>query len=162
MRMKAIVSFLALFLLTADSAWAQARVYTVDAPSSIENPLGGFEVSYTLGGTKFGVGAASAMLRFYISSSPDGSTGAWLLDVKQILLSGNGLGLYYPPAGKQTSYIAWFSMPANTVAALESMAAACQPQTWYILAQLDSTAPVSDQTLIGTTKLPDFYFSGER
>lgn len=157
MKMKAIVPILAVFLMASSSAWAQAQMFSISVPTPIPDPLAGFNVSYTLGGSKYGVGAASAQLKFYLSTSSNGSTGLWPIFSTQILLNGSGLGPYYPPAGTQTQYISRFSMHPDTVAMLESR---CQAQTWYVLGQLDSTAYRSGATLLGTNKPADFYFTG--
>ncbi len=157
MRKNALVPLL-LSLLVANSAWAQVQMYTISVPDSLPDPLSGFTVNYTMGGSKYGVGAASAELEFYLSASPDGSTGVWLLSAYQISLNGSGLGPYTPPTGTQSTYISRFSMPQNTVAKLESIADACQPQVWYILGRVDYTPVRSDQSTMGTVKLPDFYF----
>lgn len=159
MKMKALAPFLLLSLFAASSAWAQAQVFSVSVPTTIANPLGGFTINYTLGGSKYGVGAASAELRFYLSATPDGSSGVWLLSSGQILLNGSGLGPYYPPSGTQSRFVSQANMQASTVAKLQSIVAACQPQSWYILGQLDATAVRYTQSTLGTTKLPDFYFT---
>ncbi|HYI02527.1 hypothetical protein [Hyalangium sp.] len=154
-----VTFFFMLSLLVAGSASAQASVYNLTVPSTITDPLAGFTINYSLGGSKWGVGAASAELRFYISASPNGSTGVATLAGWQIHLSGSGWGPYYPPSGNQSLYVSRWNMPANTVALLESISAACAPQTWYILAELDWTGYKNGPTLMGTTKQPDLYFS---
>ena len=147
-------------LLAENSAWAQVQMSTLTVPTPIPNPLNGFTVDYTMFGSKVGIGAASAQVKFYISASPDGSTGVALLNSFQIQLFGTGLGPYTPPQGTQSRFISRFSMPANTVALLESITAACQPQTWFILGQVDSTTVRSRPSLLGTSKQPDFFFTG--
>jgi hypothetical protein len=159
LKMPAVLVFM-LTLFIAGSASAQASVYSLSVPNTITDPLSGFTINYSLGGSKYGVGAASAELRFYISASPNGSTGVALLAGWQIHLSGSGWGPYRPPSGTQSLYVSRWNMPANTVALLQNISAACAPQTWYILAELDWTGYQSGQTLMGTTKLPDYYFSG--
>ncbi|WNG22992.1 hypothetical protein F0U62_02310 [Cystobacter fuscus] len=161
--MKRKIPTAALFILcffAANSAWAQARVFNFTVPDTITDPLSGFQVEYTLGGSNYGVGAAYAELRFYISASPNGSTGVALLYSTGVHLSGTGWGPYYPPSGKQTRTIQRGSMPASTVSLLENIAAACTPQTWYILAELGWSGYKYDDTVMGTTKQPDFYFIG--
>ncbi|WP_205507750.1 hypothetical protein [Myxococcus vastator] len=133
---------------------------SITPPATVANPLTGFNVNYTLSGSKYGVGAASAQLYFYLSTTPNGSGPVWLLDSRQILLQGNGLGPYYPPSGTQTVYMHRVNMQASTVAQLEAIAAACQPQTYYILGFVDNTPLVDRSLLMGSTKPPDFYFSG--
>jgi len=149
-----------LSLFVSGSAWAQAKMYSISAPSTIPDPLAGFTVNYTLGGSKYGVGAASAELRFYISASANGSTGVALLYSQQVSMRGSGWGPYYPPSGTQSVYISRWNMPSNTVALMQSISDACAPQRWYILGELDWTGYQSAQTMMGTTKLPDFYFTG--
>lgn len=160
MRMKALAPLLFLSLFAVNTAWAQVQMYTISVPTSIANPLGGFTINYTLGGSKYGVGAATAQLEFYLSTSRDGSTGVWLLSSQQIMLRGSGLGPYYPPTGTQSQYISRFSMASNTVAMLESIAAACRTESLYILGRVDYTAIQSKQSVLGTSELPDFYFTG--
>jgi hypothetical protein len=161
--MKRKIPTAALFILcffAANSAWAQAKVFSLSAPTTITDPLSGFQVEYTLGGSNYGVGAAYAELRFYISASHNGSTGVALLYSTGVHLSGSGWGPYYPPSGRKTLTISRWNMPASTVSLLESISAACAPQTWYILAELNWTGYQSASTVMGTTKLPDFYFTG--
>lgn len=155
-----ITFFFMLSLLVASSASAQASVYTLTVPSTITDPLAGFTINYSLGGSKWGAGAASAELRFYLSPTPNGSTGVAPLAGGQVRLSGSGWGPYYPPSGTRSLYLHRSDMPANTVALLERISAACAPQTWYILAELDWTGYKNSPTLMGTTKQPDLYFSG--
>ncbi|WP_075009730.1 hypothetical protein [Stigmatella aurantiaca] len=155
-----VTFFFMLSLLAAGSASAQASVNSLTVPSTITDPLAGFTINYSLGGSKWGVGAASAELRFYLSASPNGSTGVATIEQRQILLRGSGWGPYYPPSGTQSLYVSRLTMPANTVALLESISAACAPQTWYILAELDWTGYQNRPALLGTTKQPDLYFSG--
>jgi hypothetical protein len=153
----------ALFILcffAANSAWAQAKVFSLTVPSSLPDPLAGFYVDYSLGGSNYGAGAAYAELRFYISASPNGSTGMALLYSRGVYLSGSGLGPYYPPSGPQQQYISRWNMPSDTVAFLESVKAACAPSNWYILAELGWSGYKYDDTVMGTPKQPDFYFTG--
>ncbi|WP_143177495.1 hypothetical protein [Cystobacter ferrugineus] len=149
-----------LCLLAANPVWAAVQMSTVSVPTAMTEPLSGFSIDYTMIGSKSGVGAAAAQVTFYISASPTGSTGVATLASFQIPLRGSGLGPYLPPIGTQSYYVSRFSMPANTVALLENITAACQPQTWYILGSVDGTGVSSDNTVLGTTKQPDFYFTG--
>jgi len=163
MKMKAWAAlFSILFLFTANSAWAQVQMSTVSVPAAMTNPLDGFTINYTMTGSKYGVGAASAQVKFYLSSTRDGSSGVYPLYSSQILLRGSGLGPYYPPSGTQSVFIARYTIPSNnnTVAQLEYITAACQPQTWYILGQVDSTNIAYTTSVLGSTKQPDFYFTG--
>lgn len=152
--------FAMLFFLNASSAWAGVTMNSLTAPAAMVAPLDGFNVSYSYFGSKTGIGAASANLNFYISASANGSTGVAKLYSTQISLSGSGFGPYYPPSGTQTRYISRFNMPASTVTLLENITAACQPQTWYILGDVDSTTLRSAPTVLGTLKKADFAFTG--
>ncbi|RKH32833.1 hypothetical protein D7Y13_37655 [Corallococcus praedator] len=161
MKIKATAaSLFLLVVLASNSAWAQVQMNILTAPAAIADPLAGFTVNYTMTGSKSGVGAAAAQVTFYLSASANGSTGVWQLFTQQILLNGSGLGPYFPPAGTQSRYISRLSMQANAVAQLEAIAAACQPQTWYILGRVDSTTIRSTTSVLGTTKPADFYFTG--
>jgi hypothetical protein len=51
-------------------------------------------------------------------------------------------------------------MQASTVTLLQNIKAACQPQTWYILGQVDGTTLKSAPTVLGTVKQADFSFTG--
>jgi hypothetical protein len=51
-------------------------------------------------------------------------------------------------------------MQPNAVTLLENITAACQAQTWYILGQVDGTPVKSAPSLLGSSKPPDFYFTG--
>ncbi|WP_143097273.1 hypothetical protein [Myxococcus fulvus] len=153
------VSFLLLWCVVSTSAWAQVQMISVTAPQTLPSPLAGFNVQYSMTGSKYGAGAAVAQVTFYLSSTANGSSGVYTLFTQQIGLRGSGLGPYYPPIGTQTAYINRFSMPANTVAQLEYLEAACQSSVWYVLGRVDSTTLVRDDTLIGTAKPPDFYFT---
>lgn len=161
MKSKAIAaSFFMMLLFAANSVWAAVQMNPITVPASMVDPLSGFNINYSLTGSKYGIGAASAQLTFYISASANGSTGVATLYSRQMLLSGSGLGPYYPPSGTQTQSISRFSMPASTVTLLENIKAACQPQTWYILGQVDGTTLRSAPSLMGTSKQPDFMFTG--
>lgn len=158
-RKMSIASFFMLVLMAASPALA-ADVYSLSVPSTIPNPANDFTVTYTLGGSKYGVGAASAQLSFYISASPNGSTGVALLRTLYISLRGSGYGPYYPDTSPRTETFSQYSVQANAATLLRNIAAACEPQTWYILAELDWGGYKYGQTLMGTHKQPDFSFTG--
>ncbi|WP_224364261.1 CARDB domain-containing protein [Hyalangium versicolor] len=157
--MKVTAPFLVLFLLAANSALAQVQMSTVSVPSTVANPISsGFTINYTMLGSK--VGLASAQVTFYMSTSPTGSTGVYQLASYQILLNSSGSGLYSPPPGTQTRFISASGLPSNTYSLWQAIAAACQPTTWYVLGRVDFGNIVSSSTSsMGTTKLPDFYFT---
>lgn len=157
--MKATTPFLVLFLLAAGSASAQVQMLTVSVPSTVANPISsGFNIDYSMTGSK--VGLASAQVTFYMSSSPTGSTGLYELDSFQISLNLNIHGTYSPPTGTQTRYISASGLSSGTYALWQSITAACQPTTWYVLGKVDYTSLVSSSgSQMGTTKLPDFYFT---
>ncbi len=152
--------FVMLFLFKASSAWASIQMNPITVPASMAVPLDGFTINYSLTGSKTGVGAASASLNFYISASANGSTGVATLYSTQMVFPGSGWGPYYPPSGPQSKYISRFNLQASTVTLLENITAACQPQTWYILGQVDGTTLRSAPTVLGTIKKPDFAFTG--
>lgn len=163
MKMKnSVISFLTatLILFTANAASAQVQMNIITAPSSIPDPLGGFTVQYTMTGSKFGIGAATAELVFYLSSEADGSNNFGVLHSQQILLNGSGLGPYFPPSGTQSQFISRFGMDGTARQNLELIAEFCQPESLFIIGRIDFTTPRSDQTVFGTTKLPDFFFTG--
>ncbi|NTX67082.1 hypothetical protein HUA74_41185 [Myxococcus sp. CA051A] len=154
-----MVSFILLLGVVATPAWAQVQMISISVPPTITTPLSGFNVQYSMAGSKSGVGAAVAQLNFYLSATANGSSGVYPLFTTQIALRGSGLGPYLPPVGTQTQFISRFSMPANTVAQLEFISNGCQPSTWYVLGRVDLTGVLSDNSLLGTTKPPDFFFT---
>ncbi|MDY7227508.1 hypothetical protein [Hyalangium rubrum] len=132
---------------------------TISAPSTVANPItSGFNINYTLGGSKLGL--ASAQVTFYMSTTSNGSSGVFQLASFQILLNHQGSGVYGPPSGTQTRYISASGLPSNTYALWQSIVAGCQPQSWYILGRVDFNNIVSTSSSMGTTKQPDFYFTG--
>lgn len=151
---------LVLFLLAAGSASAQVQMLTVSAPSSVANPISsGININYTMTGSK--VGLASAQVTFYMSATPDGSSGVYELDSFQILLNLNTHGTYSPPSGTQTRYISASGLSSGVYALWQNITTACLPSTWYVLGRVDYTSVVSSSaSVMGTTKQPDFYFTG--
>lgn len=159
MTKKATAPFLILFLLAAGSASAQVQMLTVSVPSTVANPISsGFNINYTMTGSKAGL--ASAQVTFYMSTSPTGSTGVYQLASFQITLNPNIYGTFSPPTGTQTRFISASGLPSNTYSLWQSIVAACQPQTWYVLGRVDVNNIVSSSaSLMGTTKQPDFFFT---
>jgi hypothetical protein len=163
-KQKMITAFVFLVAVaTARPAAAQTHVGSVSVPSSIADPSNGFTINYTLFGSQVGVGSATYNLAFYISASPDGHTGvATLFSTIMTIPNCNGSGPCFPPSGTQSLVISPFNIPSNTRPLLQSIAAACQPQTWYILGTtgLGFPAVVSASSVMGTVKLPDLRFTG--
>ncbi|MCG8390328.1 MAG: hypothetical protein MJA30_32565 [Cytophagales bacterium] len=154
MRIKNLL-IIGVFLLTAQAAQSQLSINIVSVPTPIADPLGGFSVDYNLFGSKFGAGAASAQLRFFLSPDPTGNTFFVEVFSQQILLRGRGLGPYLPPLGTQSTFISRFGMQQNVVQTLEN---SCLTGTWYILGVVDSSpAAVSAPTSFSNTQ-PDFEF----
>lgn len=152
-----IVSFVVLGAIAAPSASAQVRVFTLDVPATIPSPLSGFSVNYTLGGSSF---FASAQLHIYLSTTRDGSSGLAQIDSRQILLRCGGTGPCLPPLGTQTAFISPLTNP-SVRAVLQSIDDACQPLSLFVLADVDfSPLSIPGPTTMGTTKLPDFMFTG--
>lgn len=151
-----IASWLLLVAFSTQSARADVQVGNMSVPASIADPLSGFSITYSLFGSKFGVGAASAQLSFYLSTTADGSSGVFPLFSQQLLLNGTGLGPYLPPPGSQSAFISRFSMPANTVTVLQSL---CAPRTLFILGQVDATPVASTSSSLGSVVPPDFAFT---
>ncbi|WP_158623246.1 CARDB domain-containing protein [Corallococcus sp. CA053C] len=77
----------------------------------------------------------------------------------QILLGRAGTGLYLPPTGTQSASFSYATVQASAQAVLDAATTACVPQSFYIQVEADSGTPWGDDTLIGTTKLPDFFFT---
>ena len=152
--------FVMLLLLKANSAWAAVQMNPITVPAAMTAPLDGFTINYSITGSKSGVGAATANLSFYISASANGSTGVATLYSSQMILSGYGWGPYYPPSGTQSKYISRYNLQAATVTLLENITAACAPQTWYILGQVDGSTLRYAPTVLGTIKQADFVFTG--
>lgn len=160
MNIKTLVAVLFfLGVVAARPAHAAVQVSTISVPASIPAPLNGFSINWTMSGSKSGVGAAVAQLTFYVSGSPDGSTGVAQIDSRQIPLRGSGLGPYLPPVGTQSTFISRTSMRPEAISFFQNVTAACQPSTWYILAVVDTSAPRSTSTSLGSVKAPDFFFT---
>jgi hypothetical protein len=144
--------------LAVTPAHADVNVFTISPPATIPDPLSaGFTVNYTLGGSSV---LASAQLTFFLSTTRNGSSGVFTLFSRQLLLSSNGHGLFLPPSGPQSQFMSQFSLDPNGLAAMQAIAAACQPQAWFIIARVDfGTIQGSTTSLIGTVKQPDFLFT---
>ncbi|MFP2928381.1 hypothetical protein ACLESO_24945 [Pyxidicoccus sp. 3LG] len=151
-------SLLALSLFAASPALAQVQVLSLTAPTTVPNPYNIFTINYTLTGSKFGL--ATAQIRFYLATTQTGTSNRVLLNSQQILLGSAGGGLYRPPVGTQSYSFMRATVQAPAQPVLDAIAAACQPETWYIQAEVDSGIVRGDDTLIGTTKPPDFMFTG--
>lgn len=149
MKTKLITTFfiLALVAFFARAAHAQVQVGNLNAPTAVAAPLNGFSVDYLFFGSSV---LASAQLNFYLSASPDGSTGVWTLASEQVLLRRGTGGLHYPPNGTQSRFFSRTSMSAGAIAVLESI---CQPQTWYILARVEFGNITSDSSSLGTNRV---------
>jgi len=150
-----------IFVLAVVAAPARAavQVTTISPPAAVPDPLdAGFTINYTLGGSSV---LASAQLTFFVSATRDGSSGAVRLGGRQLVLRGTGTGPFLPPIGTQSQFFNRFSLEPNALAALQNIAAACQPQSLFIIANVDG-GPVQGSTssVVGTVKLPDFVFTG--
>jgi hypothetical protein len=146
---------LAVSIFSASPVWAQVYINTITAPAAIPDPNTYFTVTYTLGGSSY---MASANVYFYLATTPTSLSGRVMLGWTQVYL-GSGVGLHYPPSGPRTMSFSRSSVPEAARAQLDAIAAACQPQTWYIQAEVDYTQTRGDDTVIGTAKQPDFYFT---
>ncbi|NMO17904.1 hypothetical protein HPC49_16090 [Pyxidicoccus fallax] len=145
-------------LFAASPVWAQVQVFTFSAPTTIPNPYSTFTVQYTLGGSK--LYQATAQLRFYLSTTRNGTTSRVLMDSRQILLRAGANGLYLPPIGTQTASFMLATVQPDAQTVLAGIAQRCAPETWYLQAEVDFTTVQGDDTVIGTTKPADFYFTG--
>ncbi|MBN8232168.1 hypothetical protein JYK02_32095 [Corallococcus macrosporus] len=150
-----MAAVLAVSLFAARPASAQVHINTITAPNTITDPLAPFTITYTLFGSSY---MASANVSFYLATTSTQSSGRVLLASSQIYL-GSGSGLHYPPSGPQTRQFYPASFQAAARSQFNAIMAACQPQTWYIQAEVDYTNTRGDDTLIGTYKQPDFYFT---
>ncbi|WP_163867351.1 CARDB domain-containing protein [Myxococcus eversor] len=151
-------SLLALSLFAASPALAQVQVLSMTAPTTIPNPYNIFTINYTLTGSKFGL--ATAQIRFYLSTTRTGTGSRVQLHSGQILLGSAGGGLYRPPAGTQSISFMRATVDFGAQPVLDAIAAGCQPEGWFIQAEVDYGIVQGDDTLIGTTKPPDFTFTG--
>jgi hypothetical protein len=145
--------------IAATPAHADVTVLSPSAPATITDPVNaGFTVNYSLTGTSL---SASAQLRFFLSQTRDGSSGVIEFFNKQILLTRTAGGLFSPPAGPQSQFMTNFNYTPNGQTAFQSIAAACAPQRWFILARVDffSISSTLAMSSFGTTKLPDFSFT---
>ncbi|WP_224362533.1 hypothetical protein [Hyalangium versicolor] len=164
--LKSVAAFFSFcFLLVANSAWAQSmtpvRITSISVPSSMGNPLNGFTLNYTLAGFNYyGLGAAINDTYFYLSKTPDGSSGAYLLLRKGILLTNNGaMGPYYAPSGTLSATVTQADMDPNTVAVLQDIVTGCQPQSWYILGYTPQISLVSKPSTLGGYNSSDLFFT---
>src|SRR3712207_6316919 len=129
---KSVAAFFILCLSVSSPAWADLWMTSLTAPQAVANPVEGFNVTYSVTGSKYG--SATAQVRFYISASQNGSTGVALLYSTQIGLNGYGWGPWSASTGTRSAFIAPYNgMPSSTVTLLQNIANSCAPQTWYIL-----------------------------
>ncbi|RKH14787.1 hypothetical protein D7V97_02065 [Corallococcus sp. CA053C] len=151
-----LVAVFALTFIAAAPAQAAIGVTTVTAPATIPNPYSIFTINYGLNGSS---PLASAQLRFYLAATRQGTSNRVLMRSTQILLGRAGTGLYLPPTGTQSASFSYATVQASAQAVLDAATTACVPQSFYIQVEADSGTPWGDDTLIGTTKLPDFFFT---
>jgi hypothetical protein len=167
LKLKAVATCFALvFLLTASTASAQfsssVQMSSFSVSPNIDNPLTGFSVQFTATGYQRGsLGAGIAMVRYYLSATPSGSTQVYLLGEKSIPLSGTGqFGPFYPPSGTITANLSQADMEPAAVALLQNIVTGCAPQSWYILAYVVPTATLrSASTSIGGWRPSDQFFT---
>jgi hypothetical protein len=146
---------LAVSLIVASPASAQVSVFDITAPATITDLYQPFTITYRLGGSSY---MASANVYFYLATTSTTVTQRVQLGGTQIYL-GSGTGLHYPPSGKLTHQFYPGNLQEAARAQFNAIMAACEPQTWYIQAEVDYSLPKGDDTLIGTSKQPDFYFT---
>ncbi|WP_434300547.1 hypothetical protein [Corallococcus exiguus] len=146
----------ALVCVASVPAQAAIGVTTVTAPTTVTNPYSIFTINYGLNGSS---PLASAQIRFYLATTPQGTSNRVLMSSQQILLGRAGTGLYLPPAGLLSASFSYATVQAGAQSVLAAAANACAPQSYYIQVEADFGLPWGDDTLIGTTKLPDFYFT---
>jgi hypothetical protein len=147
---------LLLCMVVTSPAWADIYLTSVSAPATVTTPLNGFSISYKMNGTSL---IATAQVNFYLSDTPDGSTGVWPLFQRQVPLSRGANFLYYPPGPIQSAYVSRSSMHPNTVAMLEALAADCVAQRFYLLWRVDyGVSSGSSNIVVGANGAPDFYF----
>lgn len=151
-----VISLLIVLGATAAPAAAQLWISPPTIPASIPDPTTGFHITYTMGGGQYG--SATAEVRFYLSTTSNGSSGVAFLTSDLVYLRGSGWGPYGAPFGTQSLYIAGGSMPPSGYALLESIRDACQPQSLYLLAQVNGGFFQYNPTVMGTAKPADFYF----
>jgi hypothetical protein len=160
----ALLSFLAASSASAQVFSSSIRMSSYSVPSSIDNPLSGFNINYTLTGSQTGsIGAAIVTIRFYLSNTPSGSGPVYLLAEKSVLLSGSGMfGPFYPPSGTRTATISQADMEPAAVALLQNIVTGCQPQSWYILGYVAQTATLTSasSTLGGWRQSDQFFKAG--
>jgi hypothetical protein len=150
-----VLAFFVLSIAAAVPASADLWITRVTAPSVVQDPMGGFNLSYELAGSK---SIATANLSIYVSASRNGSTGKSLLRSDTIVLQGYGSGPFGPSPGPKTYYMHPVNLTASGRAVLQSLADSCQPQPLYLLVYVD--ASLNDtQVTFGTTKQPDLRFT---
>lgn len=148
-------AFFMLSIAAAVPASADLWITNVTAPSVVQDPMGGFNVSYSVAGSKW---IATANVSFYVSASRNGSTGKSFLTSYILTLRGSGSGPYGAPLGPQTLYMHPLNLGASGRAVLQSLADSCQPQPLYLLVYVDSSLWDTAITF-GTTKQPDLRFT---
>jgi hypothetical protein len=157
-----IVAALPLVLasLAASPASAQVNIVSISLPPVISNPNGGFTINYSMSGSQFG--SATVQVNFYLSATANGRSGVALLDSFTVGLQGSGAGPFGAATGPRTDFISPGNLNANGQALLQSIATACQPQSLFLLADVNGGffSGGSPATTMGTTKLPDFVFTG--
>jgi hypothetical protein len=153
------ISIATMMSIAAAPALAQVQVITISPPASLADPLGGFSVNYTLGGSSV---STSGQLTFFLSASRDGSTGLTPLFSRQLQLQPNGSGLFVPPSGTQSQPITRSTMDPAARTLLQNLnPGGCQAQSLFIVAQVDfGTIQGSNPTTMGTAGRPDFEFTG--
>lgn len=153
-----VVTTLLVLAATATPSAAGVWINGPHVAASIPDPTAGFDVTFTLGGSQYGVGAATAFVNFYLSTTPNGSSGASFLTSRYVYLNGSGWGPYYPPSGTQTERITPYNVSASGRALLQSIASACQPQSLYLLADVNGGMFKYAPVVMGTVKPADFSF----
>jgi hypothetical protein len=147
--------------LAASPASAQIHVVSLNLPSVIPDPNAGFNITYSLVGSQFG--SRTIQVNFYLSTTSNGRNGtAAFLSSTTVGLQGGVFGPFGDSGGSHTVFISPFSLTPNGRALLQSIATACQPQSLFLLADIDGGifSGFAPATTMGTTKLPDFAFTG--
>src|ERR1700754_5212434 len=118
----------------ATPAHALVQAGNVSIPTTIADPLSGFNITYSFFGSH---PLASATVSFYLSTTQNGSSGRTLMAQHQVLFGQGGIGIFFPPTGPQTEFVSSLSMMADARTFFQNLKAACQQAQLFVLVQVD-------------------------
>ncbi|NNB94375.1 hypothetical protein HI113_10715 [Corallococcus exiguus] len=142
--------------IAAAPAHAFIEVETVTAPTRVADPYSSFTITYSLTGSSQ---LSTAQVRFYLAPSPLETVNRVRMSSRRIQLRQISTGLYLPPSGTQAESFSYATVEPGAQAVLGAAAAACGLQNYYIQVEVDFSSPWGDNSLFGTSKLPDFFFT---